>query len=222
MNSTLPKSFFQEYEQFGWYSADSQMVKLSLEASRKPRLDIVQQLLDRKNDVDKDIRTLEQSLNHFQVDTLSPIRHMAEESYQAAIAPLAMLSSALEHGLDAALPLATYEVVKLRYDSGNTQWVCNIQDMPIPADSHIIKTVPIDQINNQTKKHKKDLDLTLMLVCWWLNTHGTLDVKANEKLPSNSFIEFISWIMHDGRAEPNSIQRMLARLEIKADTFKDN
>jgi|GEM_PF-2627892 len=222
MSNTLPKSFFQEYEQFEWYSADSQMVKLALEASRKPRLDIVQQLLDRKSALDTDIRTLEQSLNHFKVDTLSPISHMAEESYQAAITPLKILSLALEQGLDAALPLPTYEILKLHFVNGTTQWVCHIQDMPIPTDSCIVKMVSINQINNQTKKHKKDLDLTLMLVCWWLNTHGTLDVKANEKLPSNSFIEFINWLMHDGMAEPNSIQRMLARLGIKADTFKDS
>ncbi|MFA0545343.1 hypothetical protein AB4539_03740 [Vibrio splendidus] len=221
MSNTLPTSFFKEYAQFGWYAADSQLVKHSLEAIRKPRPSIVPLLLDRKKDVDSDIKTLEQSLKHFKADTLNPIRHMVEESYQAAITSLKILSSVLEQGLDKALPLPTYEILKLRYDNGNIQWVCHIKDMPPPAKSSVIKTVQINQINNSTKTHKKNLDLNLILVCWWLNTYGTLDVKANEKHPSYGFIEFINWLIHDGMAEPNSIQRMFARLDIKADTFKD-
>lgn len=222
MNNTLPKSFFNEYEPFGWFAADSQAVCLALTEMRKPRIDIAKLLQNRKEEVEKDISALKRSFLHFQTDTLKPIASMVEESYQAAIAPLSVLCSALDHGIDAALPLPTYEILKLRYNNGNIQWVCLIQGMPIPTDCHIIKTVPIDQTNNSTKTHKKNLDLTLLLVCWWLNTHGELDVKANEKHPSNGFIELINWLMHDGMAESNSIQKKFYRLGIKNDTFKDN
>lgn len=222
MSSTLPKSFFQEYEQFNWTTTDSQSISLILAEMRKPRTNLCKLLQAKKDEVEDNISALEQSLRHFQVDTLKPIADLVEESYQAAITPLKVLSLALEQGLDKALPLQTYEILKLRYDNGNIQWVCHIKDTPPPSKSSVVKTVQINQINNSTKTHKKNLDLHLLLVCWWLNTYGTLDVKANEKHPSYGFIEFINWLMHDGMAEPNSIQRMFARLEIKADTFKDN
>jgi len=123
----------------------------------------------------------------------------------------------LQSNLDTTLPLPTYEILKLRYDSGNIQWVCHIQDMPYPTDSRIEHTIEIHQIDCRSNKHKQGLDLVLTLVCWWLNTHGQLDVKANEKNPSNGFCEFINWLLHDGLAEPNSIQKMLYRLSIKSD-----